>query len=233
MKDYLRSVAVFTFAVSLVGCGSAPKSEPESPTSPPAASATSQTKPEADAAPAASAATDSTPAEAPASASDQPEASSAGDGLRKASRPPVELITNPTALYVFNFAESEVGKTAKEQCDAAGGGHDKVAACLQKARSKVPVESIRFKKKDKEFYWITLNRYKGNLLKWHIIQFMPGEESSDKVTLKLTGKDKGIAPMARIPSTLQIELPNDYSIIVVDPEFGRMTFDAKIGAVED
>ncbi|MGC4065188.1 MAG: hypothetical protein QM784_11185 [Polyangiaceae bacterium] len=134
---------------------------------------------------------------------------------------------------MFNFAESEVGKTAKEQCDSAGGGPDKVAACLQKARGKVPVESIRFKKKDKEFFWITLNRYKGNLLKWHIIQFTPGEESSDKVTLKLMGKDKGIAPMAKVPATLQIELPNDYSIVVIDPEFGRMTFDAKIGAVED
>jgi hypothetical protein len=231
MKDLLRSVAIFTFALGWIGCSSAPPAAPESPSSPSAAPATSLAKPPAEAPSAAPAA--SAPTEESSATSEKTESSAGGDGLRKASRPPVELITNPTALYVFNFAESEVGKTAKEQCDAAGGGPDKVAACVQKARGKVPVESIRFKKKDKEFFWITLNRYKGNLLKWHIIQFTPGEESSDKVTLKLMGKDKGIAPMAKIPATLQIELPNDYSIVVIDPEFGRMIFDAKIGAVED
>lgn len=217
----------------MIGCASAPPTATESPT-------TGTTKP-AVASPTTIASNQS---ESPkvvnvektsdASSASTSEAPPKDEGLRKASRPPIELITNPTVLYVFNFKESEVGKAAQAQCQASSGGAaDTMAACLQKARGKVPVESVRFKKKGAEYWWVTLNRYKGNLLKWHIIQFQVGVEEGDRVTLKPFGKDKGIAPMARIPAKLEIELPNDYSIIINDPEFGKMTFDAKIGAVEE
>ena len=101
------------------------------------------------------------------------------------------------------------------------------------ARAKIPIESLRFVKKGHEYWWITLNRYKGNLLKWHVIQFQVGEEKSDWVALRPVGKDNGIAPMARIPRKLEIELPNDFSIVMKDPEFGKLTFDAKIGLFDD
>jgi hypothetical protein len=105
---------------------------------------------------------------------------------------------------------------------------------MEKARSKVPVEFVRFvKEPDGEHWWITYNRYKGNLLKWHKVQFKPGQESEDRLTLNLLGKDKGIAPMARVPRELSIELPNDYTIVLNDPENGPMQYDAKIGTMED
>jgi hypothetical protein len=70
-------------------------------------------------------------------------------------------------------------------------------------------------------------------LKWHKVQFMPGEETDDRITLSLIGKDKGIAPMARVPRSISIELPNDYTIVVDDPDHGAMMYDAKIGTLED
>lgn len=233
MKNGLRFVVCVCVVGSLIGCSSAPPTATETPTAgsvkpvpfnpkaipsdPSAQKPPSQEEKASEASPAA-------PTDAP----------TREEGLRKASRPPTELITNPTVLYVFNFKESEVGKAAQEQCQASSGGAaDAMAACLQKARGKVPVESVRFKKKGAEYWWVTLNRYKGNLLKWHIIQFQIGEEQGDRVTLKPFGKDKGIAPMAKIPAKLEIALPNDYSIVIDDPEFGKMTFDAKIGAIEN
>jgi hypothetical protein len=66
-----------------------------------------------------------------------------------------------------------------------------------------------------------------------VIQFMVGEEKSDWVEIKPVGKDKGIAPMARIPRKLEIELPNDFTIVMKDPEFGPLSFDAKIGLFDD
>jgi hypothetical protein len=161
------------------------------------------------------------------------ETPSQGDGLRKASRPPVELLTNSNATYMLNFPESEVGKNAQAACEEAGGDRGEITACIQKARAKIPIESLRFIKKGNEYWWITLNRYKGNLMKWHIIQFQVGEEKSDWVALKPMGKDKGIAPMARIPRKLEIELPNDFSIVMNDPEYGKLAFDAKIGLFDD
>ncbi|HTQ07396.1 MAG TPA: hypothetical protein VMI54_26250 [Polyangiaceae bacterium] len=153
--------------------------------------------------------------------------------MRKASRPPAELITGPNLVYVFNFKESEVGEQAKERCSEKSDDPGAVGACLEKARSKVPVELIRFVKEPSgELWWVTYNRYKGNLLKWHRVQFQPGEETADRITLNLIGDDKGIAPMARVPRHLEIELPNDYSIVVKDPEHGAMLYDAKIGTME-
>lgn len=233
MKTCVASVLNMVLVCCACGCSSAPTAAPQTPASSPATIASkSESKP----------ATEPTAQSQPAGGSAEPatvqqaqatETSTTTDGLRKASRPPVELITLPGTLFVFNFGESEVGKTAKERCAKATGTANETAACLQKARDKVPVESVRFVKKGTEHWWITLNRYKGNLLKWHIIQFQVGEETDDRVTLKPIGKDKGIAPMVKLPRSLQIELPNDYSIVMNDPEYGKMTFDAKFGKIEE
>jgi hypothetical protein len=163
------------------------------------------------------------------------EADPRSDGLRKPSRPPNDLITGPNLVYMFNFKESEVGQQAREKCQADFGDSPReVAACMEKARSKVAVESVRFlKDKSGQHWWVTYNRYKGNLLKWHKVMYKPGEETDDRITLNLIGKDEGIAPMPKVPRSLQVELPNDYTIVVKDPEHGAMTYDAKIGTMED
>jgi len=182
-------------------------------------------------------------ADADASAADKEEKAAASegeddpraDGLRKPSRPPNDLITGPNLVYMFNFKESAVGQQARERCQADFGDSPReMAACMEKARGKVPVESVRFlKDKSGQHWWVTYNRYKGNLLKWHKVMYRPGEESDDKITLNLLGKDEGIAPMAKVPRALLVELPNDYTIVLNDPTLGAMTYDAKIGTMED
>ena len=155
------------------------------------------------------------------------------DGLRKASRPPLDLLTGNNVVYVFNFPGSAVGTSAKEQCESKADNPAAARACVAKERGKIPVESVRFVKDGHgQYWWVTLNRYKGNLLKWHKIQFVPGKQDGDSVSLTLTGKDKGIAPMAHVPNALNVELPNDYSIVISDPEYGPMMYDAKIGLLD-
>ena len=229
MKTRVRSVVSAAVLGLVCGCSSAPPPAPEYPelleyaprhksADAPVAQPASASKSTAKAA----------PENAPAT-----ETPSQGDGLRKASRPPIELLTNSNATYMLNFPESEAGKSAQEECQEAGGDRGEVNACLQKARAKIPIESLRFVKKNGEYWWITLNRYKGNLMKWHVIQFQVGEDKSDWVALKPMGKDKGIAPMARVPRKLEIELPNDFSIVMKDPEYGNLAFDAKIGLFDN
>lgn len=222
------SVILSVICGGAVGCASA---------TPPASSAAEA--PQAAAAPVAA-----TPAQAPkpvpaeakaaepvkgegAKPADEPR-----DGLRKASRPPMDLLTGNNVVYVFNFSGSAKGEAAKAQCESQGDPAS-VRSCLAEARSKVPVESVRFVKDERgQYWWVTYNRYKGNLLKYHKIQFMPGKEDADTISLNLVGKDKGIAPMARVPASLKVELPNDYSIVISDPEHGDMMFDAKIGLMD-
>lgn len=154
--------------------------------------------------------------------------------MRKASRPPLEMLTGNNVVYVLNFVGSQVGTSAKERCESQNGDNRAAARdCLAKERGKLPVESVRFvKSASGQYWWVTYNRYKGNLLKWHSIQFLPGKADADSVSLALTGKDKGIAPSPHVPPSVKIELPNDYSIVISDPEYGALLFDAKIGLLE-
>lgn len=227
-NNILGPLSILSGLLSLAACGAATTSAGSAP-------ATAEEK---QAAPQTAAATtpESPPAEAKTAAPAQDEgakpASEARDGLRKASRPPLELLTGNNVVYVFNFAGSAKGEAAKAQCE---GQSDMAAAreCVAKERGKIPVESVRFVKDEHGQYWyVAYNRYKGNLLKWHKVQFMPGKEDADTISLSLVGKDKGIAPMAKVPASLKVELPNDYSIVVSDPEFGNMMFDAKIGLMD-
>ena len=198
----------------------------------PVAKPPSETPVAAAAAPAESAQTDV--AAAPAVDDSPKTADESRDGLRKASRPPLEMLTGNNVVYVLNFAGSKVGTSAKERCESQHADDPAAAReCLAKERGKLPVESVRFvKSASGQYWWVTYNRYKGNLLKWHSIQFLPGKADPDTVSLTLTGKDKGIAPVAHVPASLNIELPNDYSIVISDPEYGAMLFDAKIGLLE-
>jgi hypothetical protein len=219
--------------LSLLGCASAPTAPSAHPTA--AAEAGGKSAKASKAAQA-----DATPSEAsePNEASDKADkadkpADEPRDGLRKASRPPLDLLTGNNVVYVFNFPGSAVGTSAKEQCESHADNPAAARQCVAKERGKIPVESVRFVKDAYgQYWWVTLNRYKGNLLKWHKIQFMPGKQEADRVSLTLTGKDRGIAPMPRVPAALNVELPNDYSIVISDPEYGAMMYDAKIGLLD-
>jgi hypothetical protein len=225
LKNVCALTSTAALVMSLTACASAPTKAPQSTAERADAHAVAPAKEEA--APAAPA------SDAPSATADAAEPDPRADGLRKASRPPAELITGSNLVYVFNFKESEVGIAAKQKCTEENDDPRALGACLEKARGKVPVELIRFiKTPNGEYWWVTYNRYKGNLLKWHRVQYQNGAETADRVTLNLIGKDKGIAPMARVPRHLEIELPNDYSILVKDPENGTMLYDAKVGMMD-
>jgi hypothetical protein len=218
---------ISTVGLCLLGCAAAPAAAPSS------ANEAKKTRPAEPAAHAEATAngdaTDSSKASEPKAKSDD----DSRDGLRKASRPPIDLLTGNNVVYVFNFPGSAVGTSAKEQCESKADNPAHARECVAKERSKIPVESVRFVKDGAgQYWWVTLNRYKGNLLKWHKIQFVPGKQDDDSVSLTLTGKDKGIAPMTRVPASLKVELPNDYSIVISDPEYGAMMYDAKIGLLD-
>jgi hypothetical protein len=228
----LGLVVTFSSIVSLVGCAAAAPPTTRAPeiaegraaAAQAAASSTPPTLP-TEANPADP--TADPPKEDSPSATDEPR-----DGLRKASRPPLELLTGNNVVYVFNFKDSAKGGAAKAQCDSQD---DPAAAreCLNTERGKIAIESVRFVKDEHgQYWWVTYNEYKGNLLKWHKIQFVPGKADADTISLSLVGKDKGIAPMAHVPASLKIELPNDYSIVVSNPEYGDLLFDAKIGLLD-
>ncbi len=220
------SLIVSVVCSSLLGCAGAPPASAVAANTPAEKVAPAPVTPTPKAAPAEAKAAEPVKGES-AKPVEEPR-----DGLRKASRPPMDLLTGNNVVYVFNFSGSAKGEAAKAQCEAQGDPAA-VRSCVADARGKIPVESVRFvKDQHGQYWWVTYNRYKGNLLKWHNLQFLPGKVDADTISLSLVGKDKGIAPMARVPASLKVELPNDYSIVISDPEHGDMMFDAKIGLMD-
>lgn len=224
MRNTIRFTAgLIVLSSSLAGCASS-SHQPSS-----AESATAQLRPAAAAAPAPEKVEAKTP---PAEAVAAKPADEPRDGLRKASRPPLDLLTGNNVVYVLNFANSPKGEAVKAQCESQAEPAA-VRECVATERNKIAVESVRFvKDAHGQYWWVTYNRYKGNLLKWHKLQFLPGKEDADTISLSLVGKDKGIAPMVHVPASLKVELPNDYSIVISDPEYGNMLYDAKIGLMD-
>jgi len=227
MRNKIRFTAGLIVGLSsLAGCaGTSP--QPSS-----AESAAAQPQPAAAAAPAPAHEEAKTPPAAPVAADSAAPEDEARDGLRKASRPPLDLLTGNNVVYVLNFTNSPKGEAVKAQCESQAEPAA-VRECVASERNKIAVESVRFvKDQHGQYWWVTYNRYKGNLLKWHKLQFLPGKEDADTISLSLVGKDKGIAPMAHVPASLKVELPNDYSIVISDPEYGDMLYDAKIGLMD-
>ena len=105
---------------------------------------------------------------------------------------------------------------------------------MTKERGKFSADGMQFKKNDKgEWTWMTLRR-QGNVIKYlHKIPFEFGEEKETSITLKLGSKDSGQSPMRNIPSTITIEVPNEFQIAMQDPTHGRLVYEAKIGITSD
>jgi hypothetical protein len=146
-----------------------------------------------------------------------------------------DYLTAPDVTFMFSFNDSEPKAKAEERCEAQSKGDPKKnAKCMEKERAKFPADGMQFKQNDKgEWTWMTLRR-KGNVIQWlHRIPFEFGDEKETSITLKLSGKDTGKQPMRNIPSTITIEVPNEFQIAMKDPEHGRLVYEAKIGITSD
>jgi hypothetical protein len=110
-------------------------------------------------------------------------------------------------------------------------GDDRSAhqACVEKLRRKVTAKILRFVNKNEQWWWVTYDKRGDQLVTMHKIPFEFGEVTEQTVALRPTGKDKGLAPLARLPRQFVITVPNEYSIEVNDPVHGKLVYEAKIG----
>jgi hypothetical protein len=156
-------------------------------------------------------------------------------GMPEVKRSAKDYLTAPDVTFMFSFNDSEPKEKAEERCTkSTKNDPKKMAQCMEKERNKFPADGMQFKQNDKgEWTWFTLRR-KGSTIQWlHKITFEFGDEKETSVTLKLGDKDTGKTPMRNIPSTITIEVPNEFSIAMKDPEHGRLVYEAKIGITSE
>jgi hypothetical protein len=214
---------------ALPGCAGAAEPPPaQTPPSPPVARESPPPKSPAAAAPRHTGDGNASSAESAPPESKQPEPVAV-----KLTSQPHEIITGETTSYSFNFASSEVRGVADQKCRAKVGDDPQgLAECMAKAREKFGITVLRFVKKNKVWWWLTYERRGSQLITLHKIPFEFGAETDNSVTLRPTGKDVGLAPLARVPQQVVIRVPNDSSIELDDPAHGKLVYDAKIGMVQ-
>lgn len=204
--------------------------------------ATPEPAPQASAAPASS----SDPAAAAQASDDQQKSASAESPpakppaqdimLEKPTRPVRSILESADTVYFVSYEESDVGKTAETTCaKESGGDPQKNSACMAKARQNVEGLGYRFKKNPKtEVTTCTILRRQGNTLTTlHKFRYKYGDETDTSVVIKMDGKDDGPIKWEKIPSEFKVEVPNDYSLVVQDPKYGRLVYNAKAGIPGD
>jgi len=222
------ALALFVLAA---GCG-APQPQPVAapPAAPPPAPLPAPA-PVVSAAPPASAAPAPEPTPPPAPAAETPPTR---------SQKPIDMLTARDAAFLVDYANSDVKQRAKDACDReTKGDPDKLGACLEKARDAFQADVIRFKRdQDNKRDWeksVKLLIYKRNgsaLREVAVGTVQLAEEGTDGVKVTI-GKLKGSRPLFRGQTNVVIRAPNEYSIEINDPDYGRLAYDAKIGIVTD
>jgi hypothetical protein len=220
---------LFFAALTFAACGG--KTPPaESPPEPAAASSAGAGA--GTSAPAASAAAPSeTPAE-PGAADQGKKAAGAAPaaGAPSSKRSARDILELKDTVFFLSFEESDPKKAAEASCNkSAGKNAKKMAACMAKAREQAD-EGYRFEQeKDGTNWWLVVHRKGNALVNVHKVKFEYGAESDTSVTIKPEGKDTGTKPWKKPPAELKFEVPNDYRIIVHDPEHGKLVYEAKSG----
>jgi hypothetical protein len=216
------------FGAELLACAapappavSAPEPAPTvapKPAPPPAMSASSPSEP----APAAA-------ASAPAPKSETlPEA----EAEEKPSRPPIEILTSPDTAFLINYSGSAPLEAARKTCSEKGGTDDEaIAKCMTDARAAFKPDVVRFKKDGSHWSCIIYKRENSRLDEVYSARADLTEDAPNRVKIKFTGAEKGARPLLRSKREIVIQVPNDYSFVLNDPELGRLVYEAKVGLI--
>jgi hypothetical protein len=199
--------------------------------------ATPEPAPQASAAPAGSsdpAVGMPTPEEKSAATEAPPPAPKQDIQLEKPTRPVRSIIESGDSVYFVSYEESDIGKTGEANCaKESGGDPQKNAACMSKARQNIEGLGYRFKKKGEVMTCTILRRQGNSLTTLHKFRYKYGDETETSIVIKMDGKDDGPNKWEKLPAEFKVEIPNDYTMVLQDPKYGRLVYYAKSGIPGD
>jgi hypothetical protein len=146
------------------------------------------------------------------------------------SRKPKDFLVMPGVMFMLTFNESDVKERAEQECsNKSKGDTEKQADCMAAAQKKFDADGYHFEQDDAGKWWWMTVRVRGNDVKWlHRIPIEFADETDHSVTIKTTGRDTGTSP-GKVPAEVVIEVPNEYQIVVNDPQHGKLVYTAKMG----
>jgi hypothetical protein len=144
------------------------------------------------------------------------------------------MLTARDAAFLVNYSSSEARQMADTDCEKQSKGDlDVRRDCLDKARERFQPDVVRFKTESEGHFALVIYKRSGSALKelyTGSIEFF--EEAADSVRMRLTGREKGLRPLFRTQKEALIRVPNNYSIELEDPQLGKLSYDEKIGLIQ-
>jgi hypothetical protein len=139
----------------------------------------------------------------------------------------------PGLAFMVDYSLTEAFRAAAETCAYEHGEDEaKINDCRQRARESFTADVIRFMEDDDgQLRWAIYRRAGDDLVETHSskIEFIDIGPSS--LTMSILDARKGGRPLFKGESRVVIGMPNEYSIEIRDPEYGRLVYDAKVGLV--
>ena len=230
-RGYAALVLGCSLNVGGWACSSAPTPSPLQPVTPAVVASAPQPEAPPVSAPPPTAATDASPPP-PASAEPEPTPATTDAPPRdNPTRPPVDILTSPDTAFLIDYAGSAPVEAARRTCSEKSGGDPAAQAkCLSDARDAFKADVIRFRKDGSHWSWTVYTRAGNRLNEVTSGRVVLSEASPNSVNIKFV-TDKGSRPLLKNKREAVITVPNDYSFEVDDPEWGKLTYQAKIGLV--
>jgi hypothetical protein len=154
------------------------------------------------------------------------------DAEEKPSHPPIDILTSPDTAFLIDYTGSAPLEAARKTCrEKAGADDEAIAKCLAEARESFKADVLRFRKDGNHWSCIIYKRDNSRLDEVYSARVDLTEASPNSVKLKFTGGDRGLRPLLKNKRELVLQVPNDYSVIWPDPDWGQLVYEAKIGLV--
>lgn len=218
---------ICSFAL-LLGCAGKPvRTEAESPPAPPpepaataAADAPEAPGPEAE-----------TPSVESAPQPSEPAPATDAEESPKLSRSPINILTARDVAFTIDYQNSGAKALAEKSCEPKASDPAARAECMSKARDAFAADVLVFKQEEGGGRTtLTIFKRKGSNLSQVLVAGIGFKDETDNsVTIVFKGGEKGVRALFRNAGSAVISLPNEYSIEIDDPTYGKLRYDAKIG----
>ena len=164
---------------------------------------------------------------------------------RSPAQAPDRVITTGGVVFVLDYDASDLKRAIALKCSGPANSDreetsdnaekeraatEKLAKCREKGREGFQADALRFTQRGPSDLTWTVYRQKGEALtEVYSVPFEFKAQTASSVTLGFKGQGTGKRPLFRGKSDAVVEVPNTYSIVVEDPEFGRLVYKARYG----
>ena len=218
-------LVVLLMLSGLLACAAAPPkaSEPEAPepipSSPPAPAEPSEVQSDI-------------PTEEPEAEPPEPEPEPEPEAPSKPSKAPSQVLTEPDTDFLLDYPASALKEAAQAKCRAEHGTSPELeAACMNKARDDFSGDVLSFRTTGGLVTWTIYRRMANRLDEVYTAKVKLKDASESTVVLTSAGPAKGQRPFLRGQRELTLAVPDDYTLVLTDPDLGKLVYRAKYGLV--